>query len=338
MDRKILILPLAMSLLLFFSCATRTNTVTEYYVPEDFAGIAPYDGWQLADDDYAVIDDLGVSWFRRTFFWETIEKVQGEWNFSNYDVYVDDAKTHDKKLLAILAYGAPWLPHSKPDEVTKEDLPLYLNYIREIVGRYKGRIDAYEIWNEPNMSRMWKGSRKDFINLVKAAVSTVREVDPNAIILTGGFARVPASLIKEMFAAGAFDGVDAVSFHPYAVSPGAVVRLYDKIEALVRKHGFTGDIWVTEIGYPTAGWYPHRTSLKKLPGYIERTLTGLASRGAKKIFWYELFDEFNPGEELSKSNSEDFFGLVYPNHSYKEGAHAYAKTVKKLAGTTVPAR
>ena len=73
-------------------------------------------------------------------------------------------------------------------------------------------------------------------------------------------------------------------------------------------------------------------STEKYPSYIVKTIAGLAARGARMFAWYELFDEYNAGAEKSKLNSEDFFGLIYPDFSFKKGADAYALCAKLIAG------
>jgi hypothetical protein len=50
------------------------------------------------------------------------------------------------------------------------------------------------------------------------------------------------------------------------------------------------------------------------------------------MFWYELHDSYNRGQEPSRSDSEDFFGLTYPDYTLKPGAAAYALCGRFLPG------
>lgn len=73
--------------------------------------------------------------------------------------------------------------------------------------RYRGRVYAWEIWNEPNLKKNWKplGSRPlavndsqlefinlqgawQYTNLVKASYSKIKSVDSNAVVLAGAIA------------------------------------------------------------------------------------------------------------------------------------------------------
>jgi len=318
--------------LLLSSCATGSfYTNEERQISPDFLGLVP--GFVTSEEAYQIIDNLGVTWIRKGFHWSSIERKQGEFDFSEYDNFVENLNRRNKGIVAMLAYEVPWTSAEKGRVIDKNDLPLYLNFVREVVGRYRGKIKYYEIWNEPNFM-FWDGKDNEFYELTRQAVKTIRETDPDALILGGCFWRTPKRFIEKMFDYGALDDIDIISFHPYSVNPGKSVKLYDKLVTILKNKGYNGEIWITEIGYPTHGWYPTRVSEKKYPEYILKTLTDLVSHGATKIFWYELFDLYNKNAEVSRKNSENFFGLAYPNFAYKEGAFAFQLCGKYIAGST----
>jgi hypothetical protein len=317
------------------SCETLSYAAPESRrIPEDYFGIHPSNSKGPPERLYEFLDELGVVWLRGTFNWSEIEPEKDRWDFSKYDDLVERSGAAGKKVLAILAYDVPWIHEDKRDRraVSGEQLPYYLRYVEEVVRRYRGKIQAYEIWNEPNWL-FWKGRKEDFYELSRAAAAKIREIDPDAIIAAGAFNRVPKNFIRGMFRSGAMEAIDAVSFHPYDISPQGSLRLYDRFRKTLEEQGYTGDIWVTEIGYPTGGWYPTRVSESRLPGYVVKTLAGLAVRGAKICCWYQLFNPHNQGESPSPLDSELYFGLAYPDYRLKKGAAAYALCGRYLAGT-----
>ena len=317
----------------FISCATPVFQPNgSRTVPEDFFGIAPYNK-RLNPEDFALIDELGVVWQRRTCRWSSLETAPGNWDFSDWDNYVEISRNAGKKILAILAYDTPWVYETEnaPRRISSRELPLYLNYVETVVRRYRGKIDAYEIWNEPNMME-WYGSDQEFITMTRAAIKTIRSIDPDVKILAGSFWRVPKNFIRKMTRAGVFDEACGLSFHPYALSPAGAAELCDSMLKLLEEESFTGEIWVTELGYPTRGWFPTRVSEKKFPSHIVKTLASLAARNVKVLLWYELYDSRNPGEYCFTFNSEDFFGLAYPDNTVKAGYHAFSLCGKNLAG------
>ncbi|MDR1239904.1 MAG: hypothetical protein LBK27_07305 [Treponema sp.] len=323
------------ALLLLGSCGTFSYSVPgARLIPEDYFGVHPSNREGPPEKLYEFLDEMGVVWLRETFNWNSIEREQDLWDFSGYDELVENSAAAGKKILAILAYDVFWIhaDNKSRRSIGPDQLPFYLRYVEEVVRHYRGKIHAYEIWNEPNWL-FWKGNKKDFYDLTRAAAIKIRETDPDALIVAGAFNRVPQKFIREMFRAGALENVDALSFHPYDLGPRGALRLYDRFRNTLAAEGYTGDIWVTEVGYPTGGWYPTRVSENRFPGHVVKTLAGLAVRGAKICCWYQLFNSHNREASQSSLDSERYFGLAYPDYTRKKGAAAYALCGRYLAGT-----
>ncbi len=107
------------------------------------------------------------------------------------------------------------------------------------------------------------------------------------------------------------------------------LKQIERIQDKAKKYGFRGDFWISEMGYPTGGLYPTRVSENKLPEKIIKTLVYGLSKDIKVITWYHLFDP----AERSKSNSEDFFGLVIGDDEYKlkNGIYAYRAIARNVS-------
>ncbi|GAB4364191.1 MAG: hypothetical protein Kow009_00860 [Spirochaetales bacterium] len=326
-----------LTMLVLNSCTTvRFQVPQSRMIPPDSFGMA-HAGGRFTEKENRLLDEMGVSWIRATFRWDSIQKRTKQWDFRVWDRYVENAERAGKKILAVLAYDVPWIYGKEEKEARRhiepDKIPYFLQYVEGVVRRYKGRIHAYEIWNEPNWL-FWKGPDEDFFALARETARRIREVDPGAYIVAGSFWRVPRRFMKGMFRSGVFQYADAVSFHPYASSPEGVMALYDELREILEQEGFKGDIWVTEVGFPTGGWYFTRVSESRKPSYVIKTLAGLLVRGARVVFWYELFDKYPEGEAPSVLDSELYFGLSYPDFRPKSGAVAYALLARKIAGAT----
>jgi hypothetical protein len=293
-------------------------------------------GQTVSAEEYRLLDEMGVTWILRTFNWDRIENQEGIFDFSVYDEYVDAAKQNNKKVLAVLGYEAPWLyPEGKSKKyISPENIPHYLRFVEETVRHFEGRVDVWEIWNEPNIS-FWKGTAKEFYELTRLTAIKIRETNPDAYILGGVFWRSPESFIKRMHKAGAMENLDGLAFHPYAVNPVGAMRIHDKFLKVLTKINYSGPVWITEIGYPTGGWYPSKTSPEELPSYVIKTITGAAARGTRTLLWYCFFDTYNEHEvpPNARMDSEEFFGLVYRNYQRKDGAWAYELCARYLPGS-----
>jgi len=69
---------------------------------------------------------------------------------------------------------------------SEEDIQRYLDFVAFTVEHFKGRVQRYIIWNEPDLG----GSIQyvevdDYINLVRRAIPVVRAIDPAAKIVVG---------------------------------------------------------------------------------------------------------------------------------------------------------
>jgi hypothetical protein len=305
-------------------------------IPADFAGIV-HAGGSGTHKEFTYLNYLGISWVLHTFYWNDIEPEPDEWNFLEYDILVDKAAAAGIKVFGVLAYDH-WRLHpdkKNHDYIPPEQLPEYLEFVRKTVEHFKGRIGAWCIWNEPNFLS-WNGTNEEFIELSRRAADAVREADSEVVLLGGAFNRgvlgLPEKFIRELFESGAMDKTDAVAFHPYEMNPSRTAALYGQFKKIVDDYGFGGKIWITEVGYPTGGWYPTKVSEKQFPAYVVQTFALLAAAGCEKLFWYQMFDPHT----RSGKNSEDFFGLVRSRRDYtSKGAEAFRLCAVYLSGMSL---
>jgi len=230
-----------------------------------------------------------------------------------------------------LGYTPFYFKHGNSiDYISQENMPLFLRYVEETVRRYKGQVDVWCVWNEPNIAS-WDGKDSEFYELTKLTTERIRKTDPDAYIIGGAFWRSPSGFIKRMYNAGGFNGLDALAFHPYGANPSDCMNVIDKFTKTLSEINYTNPVWITEVGYPTGGWYPTKVSKKKNPIFITKTITGAAARGARVLLWYEIFDRVDPGK--LNLDSEKHFGLVNKDLSRKTGSWAYELCARYLPGS-----
>lgn len=133
---------------------------------------------------------------KQIFAWSDIEKRPGEWDFFRADQLVDEIEAKGLKLIVRLTETPEWA-HTKPADATgyvdspPDDYADYANYCGTIAERYKGRIAAYQIWNEPNLAREWGNkppNAAEYTQLLKGCSEAIRAVDPDAILISAGLA------------------------------------------------------------------------------------------------------------------------------------------------------
>jgi len=316
-------------LLIIMSCSTTPIPHSgPAVIPEDFFGLV-HAGDTGTDEEYRIIDEFGAVWLLQTFYWGRVESIQGQFDYSLYDNFVNSAKKNNKKIVAVMAYGRLG---DRNRYISKENIPQFLNYLEITVNRYKDKVDVWQIWNEPNFV-FWTGSDREFFELAKLSAQKIRETDPDAFIIGAGFWRTPKSFIRNMFKTGAFENLNAISFHPYALNPIASMKLYDDFINLMEELNYTGEIWITEIGYATGGIFVLKVAMKKFPSYVIKTIAGAASRGARTLLWYHFSDRYIEGTYPNNINSAMFYGLKYSDNTKKNGAWAYILCTRYLPGS-----
>lgn len=191
--------------------------------------------WQeeIADRDLKLVEDAGFTWVKQEFPWREIEPVQkGGFDWEKTDRIMDQIDAHNLKVIARLGVQPPWAGGGFPEVGPPNDMQDYADFVTAVATRYKGRVDAYQIWNEPNLSREW-GNRPpnaaEYTEMLRMAYEAIKAVDPYPIVISAGMApttrnddvaRPDTYYIQEMYDAGAAPYFDALGAHgPGYASP-----------------------------------------------------------------------------------------------------------------------
>jgi polysaccharide biosynthesis protein PslG len=163
-----------------------------------------------------LIKDAGFGWAKQQVRWDQYEISQAECfqNRANcieapiagptryfnaqhlgfLDAVVNDLNGSGLKVL-LSVVNAPSF-HAAPGGHSPSDPNTLRDFLQFIAGRYKGKVQAIETWNEQNLSWEWGGSRlwpnapaappqgvRDFVELQKAAYRGVKAADPSIVVV-----------------------------------------------------------------------------------------------------------------------------------------------------------
>jgi hypothetical protein len=144
---------------------------------------------EVADRDLGLMRDAGFSWVKQLFSWQDIEGAgEGQYDWTRTDQIVDLADKYGLKLLVRVSQDPdrPFWAGNPP-----ENAGHFADFVAAVASRYKGRIDAYQIWNEPNLAREWGFRRPDpagYARMLKVAYQTIKAIDPQATVISAGMA------------------------------------------------------------------------------------------------------------------------------------------------------
>src|SRR5574342_1201396 len=148
----------------------------------------------------------------------------------------------------------------------ESEIQRYLEYVKFVVQHFKGRIEYFEIWNEPNGTPCPQGIEvAEHIELVRRMVPAVRQENSEAKIVAGAVTwlhePVSQDYLFALLSSDIMPMVDGVSWHPfYGASPqypyGAEYyvtysSLLQKIKEVASAAGFTGEYRADELTWRT---------------------------------------------------------------------------------------
>ena len=148
----------------------------------------PNDG-QLAD----LVTGAGLNWVKQQIPWQEVENQPGVFNWGPTDRFVNTMRGKGLNILLSIVKSPDFYKAEQSKVGTTHGRPHspepLRDFMREMAARYKGRVQAYEIWNEENLSLEWGtfsgASYSQFIQLLKNGYWGVKESDPNAIVVLG---------------------------------------------------------------------------------------------------------------------------------------------------------
>jgi hypothetical protein len=151
----------------------------------------------FTDFQYALLQRLGIKWDRAMspgpfFRWSLVEPVEGQITW--YDAKVDTARRWGIQIMGTIGEGG-WPAWA--DAGGKPDLAKWQAFVGRLADHYRGRVRAWEVWNEPNST-----FQPDFYaRMVKLAAEAIRQADPNARVVAMGGSGIPqyiTSVITEL--------------------------------------------------------------------------------------------------------------------------------------------
>mgnify|MGYP002863779805 FL=1 len=151
---------------------------------------------EIRDRDLDLMKEAGFNWIKQAFSWESIEGAgRGQYDWSIADKVVTHANDRDLKILARLSLDPDLQGFWAGDPPTNGDA--FAEYAGALAARYNcqagaiGCIQAYQIWNEPNLAREWGGKRPnpaEYVEFLGKAYRAIKAANPNAIVISAGMA------------------------------------------------------------------------------------------------------------------------------------------------------
>ncbi len=247
--------------------------------------------------------------------WNQIERQRGRYTWEALDREVAKAEAAGQQVLLVLGGTPEWAAVAPApgaefagtgSSMPMTDSRLFEDYVRAVVNRYGGRISAYPIWNEANLSQFWRGTPELMAELPARAYRVIKDAVPGATVVAASTGSRWVKGFTEFYpdylaALREFNWpIDAYAGHLYPL-PGGTPRerafLLGMMNTALRiAEAPPLPVWETEINYgitnPGTGDAARFIPDAEIPAYVGRTYLDSLRYGIARSYWYAWTPEY----------------------------------------------
>jgi len=276
------------------------------------------------------LNELGVGAIRVPLQWQFLKIRPGEYDWSAVDSLVKAAQAKQVDVLFTVRTtfqekttkaGSQW--HRKKGSIQinppSMDMKEWVHFVEMLANRYQGQGVDYEIESEVNETASWKGTREEYLELLKSGYEAIKKADPKAKVLPSAMGcgitrnlqlgsgdqnawRWHDRWLQTILSTKQFD---AVSVHDYYFpseinTNGLTFRSYlEHIRGSLKKTGLGNfPVWITEIGFVSlpadAGGRMDDGSPEKQARWLTEAYQQAFEAGVERIYWSLLRDSKKP--------------------------------------------
>ena len=218
-------------------------------VRSEFLGL----GFEKLDRDlfdptkaYPFLPATGVSWIRLQSGWQRTEREKGVYDFAWLDDIVDSLVGLGLKPWICLCYGNQLYSEDAakvfgavgvPPIFTEEQRRAWRAYVTAAVAHFRGRVAAWEVWNEPDGVWCWKHgpSGAEYGRFVIETTAAARAAAPDAKIVAGSMCHwMDTPWFHELADTGALDDIWGFTYHKYSEDERTSIEKADDVGAMLR--------------------------------------------------------------------------------------------------------
>ncbi len=232
------------------------------------------------------IKGMGFNWVKIQMPWKDVESGKGNYNWTNYDNFVNTMAGNGIKVLLSIVKAPDWSrrTNATPGEGPPDNMQDAADFMGAAAGRYCGKVDAIEVWNEENLDVEWHDKRglsaALYMDMLKRAYKDIKAKCPGIAVISGAptpngvnnsTAIDDVAFMHQLYQNGLKDYSDGIGVHPSGfrsppdvtmATPGAVKdyanhrsfffrETMESYRAVMVQYGDKDkQLWPTEFGWP----------------------------------------------------------------------------------------
>ena len=212
-----------------FSCPS------PHTAPDNF-GYGIQSNWAVGDIgqfNSIMAEQLKLNWTKAQVRWTDYEPENGkinEFNWQLLDAFTADANKKGLNILFGIIDAPAWTRSVVEPGLLgpPDDFGEAARFFAKVAARYKGCVQAIEVWNEMNLDREWtipsrQIAASDYARFLQTVTPAVREIDPGIMLVMGALSPTGSSnpgkwmddfeYMDQFVATGGLQYVDCVGVH-----------------------------------------------------------------------------------------------------------------------------
>jgi hypothetical protein len=307
-------------------------------------------GAQTEGQRVAIASKLGAAGVRTVRIdvgWESLQPSRrrrlSPWHVQLADRCVNLARAQGMDVLVTLLWTPAWANGNRGRTVPPARDADFTWFARWAAAHFRGRVSAWEIWNEPGNKAFWKGSQRRYVSLLRAGYRGIKAGDPQAKVVFGGVSHNDDRYVAAAYRLGAKGFFDVMATHPYQGMGDSPPEIPDSgrdwwlmthVDAVHRVMARNGDgskpIWFTEYGWSVhdnrpgePNWSRGVTGAEQA-SYLVRTYAMIKARYpyVQRAYWYK--DASRHGDDPHQAG----YGLLRTDLSPRPAYSALASLLR----------
>lgn len=260
--------------------------------------------------------DAGVAW-------RQLEPAPGKVDWAAMERAVSRAESTGAKEILWVHGSPPRWAALKPDAPglygpgtsSPPQEKAYLSLLERIATRFKGRITAYQAWNEANLRIFYRGDATYLAELTAKARKVLAKADPDARLVGASTTVRSKGPVKQRWydeyarelAARGWP-VDAMAVHLYPKAdegPQERAGYIRTMRAWLAARGWDGPMWDTEVNYGDRRDFAEEIVVidqAKAPAWVARTYIDSLALGVDRVFWYGWNDHILGIDQVARGS------------------------------------
>ena len=249
----------------------------------------------------------GIGWVRIDVVWSLIEVEPDTFWWDGYDALIATLESRGLRIYATIQGTPQWATSGSEFNGVPDEPGDWQAFCYSIASRYRGRIDAWGFWNEPNLEHFWEGSRTEYVEeILLPGIAAVAAADPDALLVAPDLAHLTSGHWDDWLGRVISDAghlLDVVAHHVYpsnGTSGDVTNKLNDdptypweppSVRQVLDDSGWgPRPFWLTETGVESDR-YTQVGQATFYRGMLERWFgTNPDDDWIDRIFFYEMAD------------------------------------------------